>query len=294
MALPVVTVIIRTIGRATLARSVDRVLAQSRRPLEIVIVRAGGESMPEFSSHPDVLVRMVDRGPLNRPQAANAGLAEARGDWLVFLDDDDEMLPTHLETLMDVTLDSGEALVAYSATLCLGADGRPLRVLDEPYDRRALFKRNYIQLGAALFSSKLVGEGYRFDEAFQRLEDWDFWLQLGTRTHFAPTHLRTNLWWMESGASGTGGGDNHDMQGVGPYFEMFDRKWNPSFAALDRKLEHHRNAVQAATERHDEAGVTSHMQAVDRLLRGPVSGMRSRDARVDDLVRTTISRSGRS
>ncbi|HLX23511.1 MAG TPA: glycosyltransferase family A protein [Usitatibacter sp.] len=293
MSRPVVSIIIRTMGRASLARSVDCALAQSWRPLEIAIVRAGGDSLPAFASDSDVPIRVLDRGPLNRPQAANAGLAEAHGEWLVFLDDDDEILPTHVETLMDLVLDSGNALVAYSATLCLDADGRPSRVLDEPFDRRALFVRNYIQLGAALFSRQLVQEGYRFDESFERLQDWDFWMQLATRTHFAASRQRTNLWWMESGESGTGGGGNRDSEGVGPYLEMFDGKWRPSFAALDRKLEHHRKAVHAATERNDEAGVTSHMEAVDRLLRGPVSGMRARGARVDDLARTTISRSGK-
>jgi glycosyltransferase involved in cell wall biosynthesis len=41
----------------------------------------------------------------------NAALRTVRTQWVAFLDDDDEMLPTHLETLLTAALDTGASYV---------------------------------------------------------------------------------------------------------------------------------------------------------------------------------------
>ncbi len=274
MNTPVVSVIIRTIGRPSLARSILAALSQSWRPLEIVIVRAGGDLLPEFRRDPDVPVRIVGSGSLNRPQAANAGLAAARGDWLVFLDDDDEIAPTHVETLLAAALDS-DSLVAYSATSCIGANGEVQGVIGEPFDREALFRHNYVQLGAALFARTLVTDGCRFDEAFECLQDWDFWIQLSARTHFAFTGLPTNRWWTESGTSGAGRGRNRDARTVERFMQMLERKWKVWATWIHHEAAHHRHLARVAAAQGKEDQARAHLHAAERLVRGPVPAIRA-------------------
>ncbi len=94
-----VSVVIPTYNRArTIARAVDSVLAQTWKPLEIIIVDSCSTDRTA-----DVLTRYCGRIRLVRqerrgPSAArNAGIKEARGEIMSFLDSDDEWLPDKIE-----------------------------------------------------------------------------------------------------------------------------------------------------------------------------------------------------
>ena len=96
---PIVSVVVRSMGRPTLDRTLARIAAQTHRPLEIVLIDASGSLGEPAERHiPIVIVR---KGPLDRPRAANAGLDAARGGYLIFLDEDDEIESTHVTELLD-------------------------------------------------------------------------------------------------------------------------------------------------------------------------------------------------
>ena len=74
-AAPVVTTIVRSMGRALLSDAVESILGQDYAPIETLIVDATGGRHPPL---PDAWVargvRLVNLGrPLPRPNAANAG-----------------------------------------------------------------------------------------------------------------------------------------------------------------------------------------------------------------------------
>jgi glycosyltransferase involved in cell wall biosynthesis len=98
---PLVSVVVPTYNRASLLpRALSSVLAQSLGDLELIVVDDGstdstGEVVRSFRDRRIRLIRL----PTNRGQgeAANAGVRAARGEWVAFLDSDDEWLPTKLE-----------------------------------------------------------------------------------------------------------------------------------------------------------------------------------------------------
>ena len=264
---PLVSVVIRTIGRTSLQRSLDSVASQTYRPLEVVIVRARSEPL-HFTPPAVDGVRVVGNGTLNRPQAANVGLDAARGEWLVFLDDDDRFERDHLQSLLECTQRDGEARVVYSATAGVDADESPVTYLSTPFNRRELFRQNYIQIGAGLFHRSLVRMGCRFDESLALLQDWDFWIQLAQHTHFVFSGKATNLWFFTQGGSGSGAGANRDPGLVNEYGNRIVRKWEREREALERELAHHWTMIQRALAagRHDR--LLAHRGAVARLLHG--------------------------
>ena len=233
-----VSVLIRTMGRPTLARSIYAALAQAHRPLEIVVVNAGAKPLPPLPPTHDVPMRVIGGGPYRRPQAANAALDHARGDWMVFLDDDDAFAPNHVASLLQAAAQSRDgARVAYSATAVVEPDGKARMVIGAPFNRLHLFIGNYMQIGAALFSRSLLGEGARFDERLDCSEDWDFIIQLAQRTPFAYTGKPTNLWCAHAGESGAGMGENKRDEATRPYQEIVKGKWAAQATALNERAQ---------------------------------------------------------
>ena len=246
MATPaLVSVLIRTLGRATLARSIAAAHAQTHRPLEIVVVNAGTAPLPPLPSTPGVEVRVVASGPYDRPRAANAALANARGEWLIFLDDDDAFAPTHVEGLLDALGRAPGARVAYSATAVVEPDGKARMVIGASFNRLHLFIGNYMQIGAALFHRSLVEEGARFDERLGCYEDWDFIIQLAQRTYFTYNARPTNLWCAHAGESGAGMGANKRDDATRPFQKIVEEKW----AALAADLHARAKRSPAEAER---------------------------------------------
>ena len=225
-----VSVIVRTMGRPELARALDSVAAHGLRPLEIGLVDAAGAGLT-LTAHGGVPVRVVSGARRDRPNAANAGLEAASGDWLLILDEDDEIEPGHLAQLL-ATAQSARLPVAYSQTKLIDASGKVQRVFGGPFDRLALFRSNYLQFCAVLFNRSFVEQGLRFDTSYPIFEDWDFWLQLAMRTPFAFTGMPTARYHAAIGQSGAGSGGNLDREAVLAQRNRLMRKWEAAQTAL--------------------------------------------------------------
>ncbi len=116
--MPRVSVIIPTYNRATtLPRAIDSALEQTVEDLEVVVVDDGStdETASVLAGYDDPRVRVVTH-ETNRGAnvARNTGIEHARGEYVAFLDSDDEWRPTKLENQLAV-LDrrSSEWVAAY-------------------------------------------------------------------------------------------------------------------------------------------------------------------------------------
>jgi glycosyltransferase involved in cell wall biosynthesis len=94
------TLVIPTRGRPEFVeQAVASALAQSKCFDEIIVVLDGAENfMPEFRNGP---VRVVQIEHAGVAVARNVGVAEARSDWVCFLDDDDLLHPHYLAAIDD-------------------------------------------------------------------------------------------------------------------------------------------------------------------------------------------------
>lgn len=223
--------IVRSTGRPSLPKALDSIAAQTHRPMEIVLVDAAGSGVG-LTAHGGIPVRMVRKGRLDRARAANAGLEAARGGWVMFLDEDDEIDPTHVADLL-LTAANARVPAAYSQTRLVAASGEGERVFGGPFDRLALFRSNFLSMHSVLFNRALVTQGCRFDESLAMFEDWDFWLQVATRTPLAFTGRATAIYRAETGESRAGSGADFDREAVLAQRERLMRKWRPAQAALE-------------------------------------------------------------
>ncbi len=209
---PLVSIICRTMGRPELKQALASAAGQTHAPLEIILVDAaarGGEACRGDSAGFSVILALPD-APLSRSQAANFGLDRARGEYLLFLDEDDWLAPNHIEPLLAFLENQEEIRAAYSSTRKTNAAGEAtIETFAQPFDRLLLMRDNYIPIHSMLFARSLLdGGGCRFDESFAIYEDWDFWLQLSERTDFR--HIdQCTAFYRAGGASGTGDLDDH-------------------------------------------------------------------------------------
>ena len=96
-----VSVIIPTTGRPKLVlRALASVLGQTHGELEVIVVVDGPnpETIAALGGIADPRLRVLQNPELIGPgPARNIGAAQARGEWIAFLDDDDEWMPQKLE-----------------------------------------------------------------------------------------------------------------------------------------------------------------------------------------------------
>lgn len=108
---PLISVIIPTFNRPQLLieRALRSVLAQDHAPLEILVITDGPDPATEMalSAVHDSRLRTLTLPQNAGPSAVrNFGVREARGQWIAFLDDDDEWGPEKLTRQLECALQS--------------------------------------------------------------------------------------------------------------------------------------------------------------------------------------------
>jgi glycosyltransferase involved in cell wall biosynthesis len=143
IAPPRISVVVRSFNRlALLADLVEALLAQDHDSFEIVIIEQSTERPPGDVARIDALardprVRLLRHEPLGGPGARNAGVSAARGDLLVFIDDDD--LPASRDWLRLHEANFTDPRCLGATGQFVGEDGVP-----QPYGNMARARRDVL------------------------------------------------------------------------------------------------------------------------------------------------------
>jgi glycosyltransferase involved in cell wall biosynthesis len=196
IATPLVSVVIPACNAAPwIRRAVDSVLAQTYRPIELIVVDDGST---------DATVQQLDacRGlalVLQKPNggqssARNAGIRAARGEWIALLDADDEWLPNKVELQLAALRNSPECQWVYSdAYIVREHDRSRAKSIGRQMTLHAgdilehLLLEDFIPSPTPLIAWGVFQEVGGFDESHRKRfgEDWDMWLKIARRYRIA-------------------------------------------------------------------------------------------------------------
>jgi glycosyltransferase involved in cell wall biosynthesis len=182
-----VTVVIPTRNRWSLLsrHALRAALLQEGVDNEVIVVDDGStdETRDRLLELNESRLRVIrhDR-PGRVARARNAGLREARGEWVAFLDDDDSWAPHKLRAQLEAVRATG-ADFAYAEVVTVDDAGTALYVSSVPPEtelRRDVIARCAIPAGPSnvLVRTSLARRLGGFDDRFVNLEDWDLWIRL--------------------------------------------------------------------------------------------------------------------
>ncbi len=187
-----VSVIIPTYKhRDFILTTLSSVFAQTFSDYEVIVINDGS---PDDTA--EVLRPLVEAGRIryieqeNRGQSAarNRGLAEARGDLIAYLDDDDVWPQDKLAWQVVRLKAEPEAVLVYGPMETLGAaSGQTYPGSEAPsgWVHGAFLKMNYIvSPGQALIRRAALQAIGGFDESLWGTDDWDLYIRLASKGEF--------------------------------------------------------------------------------------------------------------
>lgn len=160
-------------------------------PPRAKLLRRALASVAEQTLQPAAVVVEYDHDRTGAADTKNRAAAKATTPWLAFLDDDDQFLPHHLETLRDWADEpnplGAPADVIYSIPHCPGLPGNrdPNGRYGVPFDADELRRRSYIQTTSLIRADNfLAAGGFQLpgrampDGSPCPYDDWGLWLAM--------------------------------------------------------------------------------------------------------------------
>jgi len=181
--MPRVSVIIPTYNRSDLiSEAIRSVLDQHYTDWELIILDDGStddtaQVVAEFGDK----VIYIYQDNAGEPAARNAGFAASQGEFVSFLDSDDQMLPNNLENLVSLLDAKPEVSIAYGRYYWFHNDEQIGHLRGPIFDGQIfqqLLLEETMMIGTALIRRDCVHAIGGFDENIHFQPHWDFYLRL--------------------------------------------------------------------------------------------------------------------
>lgn len=183
-----ISVIIPTHNRSELLiRAIQSVLNQTYENLEILVVSDGSTDNTEIVMgkllEQDERIRFINYQPAKGGNyARNLGIKESLGEYVAFLDDDDEWISTKLEKQLNILIHNPNIGIVYTGIKSIyvneSLDYENIPSKKGDLSKEILF-RNYIGTTSSVMVRKsILKEVGNFDEKLKAQQDYDLWIRI--------------------------------------------------------------------------------------------------------------------
>ncbi|OXM84899.1 glycosyltransferase family 2 protein [Paenibacillus rigui] len=227
MEQPWISVIIPTYNRLGMVSELMESLSrQTYRKLHLIVVNDAGEPLHAIRElYPELDITLVDMETNQKHvHARNRGLELVQDEYIMLCDDDDLLLPTHVERMMR---EIGNADLVYSDVeifdyVLEGATRRATKRFVFAYDSDLAAMRRFSTFvsSGCLFRRTLLDKLVRFDADMHHYWDWDFYLRAAEQFRVKRVPSASALYaFSEQG--GNMSGSHEDMR---PYLDRLSAK----------------------------------------------------------------------
>lgn len=169
---------------ATLRRAIDSVLMQSFQDFELIVVDDGStDSTPLLiQAYASPRLRYLRQQNKGVAAARNLGMRQARGEFIAFLDSDDEWSRDKLMLQVGLFRRS-HPRVGLTYTGVVNMDGDRVRNIHTPHHRGYLYpvmlQRNVLHGTSGIMIRRCVPDTVgEFDETLRAISDYEYWLRV--------------------------------------------------------------------------------------------------------------------
>ena len=209
------SVIITTYNDAEyLKRSLPSVLNQSLKPFEIIIIDDGSDSdqaesiVNSFKEHKQISIIFEKKKNGGPSSARNVGIKLAKGEFILFIDADDELLPDSIEWREEIlsSLDQDYASIYCSKVKYIDSKKKTkerVHETDGNLDVCLIGRDNGIpgQITHHLFRKNIINELNGYDESLKFNEDFELIMRIAKKWKFFGVdkigfiqHIRNDSW----------------------------------------------------------------------------------------------------
>lgn len=184
---PDISVIIPTFNRAkTLPRALESIRRQTYPPSEIILIDDGStDETPRVIARQFPEVRYIRQENRGVSSARNTGIKAAVGEWIAFLDSDDEWLPKKLEKQVEALQHHPEYQICHSDEIWIrrGTRVNPMKKHRKygGYIFQQCLPLCIISPSSVLIHHSVFQEVGMFDENLPACEDYELWLRICAR-----------------------------------------------------------------------------------------------------------------
>jgi hypothetical protein len=240
LTLPLVSIIVRSMGRPELRLALESLARQDYPNVEVIVVDATGgghPALPSIAWQSGHSIRIVGgHRRLPRPQAANEGLQAVNGKWFCFLDDDDTYDFDFLSAMLSASHAHPEALLIYGRTRVLDENGKVEKLFGSPFNRALMYFGPLFYWQAAIIRRKVIELGCHFDETLEICEDRDFLNQIAEHSDFVFVSVVGFNYHPYLGTSGTGSTATRDLPRLERSENILRLKWSGASSYHTRRL----------------------------------------------------------
>lgn len=175
----------------SIAKTIQSVLNQTLKNFELLVVNDGStdnsvEIVERFDDHRIKIIHQSNQGV---SAARNAGIKEAKGEWICFLDADDEWEPNFLQ-LFDTAINENKEFDFYTIgykiiepngstkNILLNNNDTYISIGIADYLRHSIKKKPLATSNTVMINSKIVKNTDGFLVGLKRGEDRDYWLRI--------------------------------------------------------------------------------------------------------------------
>ncbi len=173
-----VSIIIPTYNNANIiCRAVDSCINQTYKNIEIIVIDDGStdntkEVLSRYNS--DERFKYIYQENQERSAARNHGLDVAKGEYIQFLDSDDEIYPEKIEKQVNFLDSNLDYFLVYCCTEYINKNKtiscpQYMGIIDD-----LLIRGNFIPINSPLIRKNSI----RFTKGINKLEDWEYWIKV--------------------------------------------------------------------------------------------------------------------